>query len=144
MHFPCNHQIFHFISCIMQQICQILVKSWRPCLLFLPSLDVMTITCHGQTTIIVLVLLLVLLLFLICIVHLRFECQLTISFIVEHHAKNRFKTTLSFPRITRKKKLHNAVKWVATKWQILSKYFVRQVYLYMIATDIEEMSARLP
>ena len=43
----------------------------------------------------------------------------------------------------KKKKLHNAVKWVATKWQILSKYFVRQVYLYMIATDIEEMSARL-
>ena len=120
--------------------CQILKTLFT----FFPSPNVMTITCHGQTTIIVVVLLLVLLLFLICIVHLRFECQLTISFIVEHHAKNRFKTTLSFPRITRKKKLHNAVKWVATKWQILPKHFVRQVYLYMIATDIEEMSARLP
>ena len=86
---PYHFSFYQFLRKTINMPCHNLKK-----ILSLLSLKVMTITCHGQTTIIVVVLLLVLLSSLIYIVHLRFECQLTISFIVFHHAKKRFEAAL--------------------------------------------------
>ena len=137
-------QIHHSLFTNTQQICQILVKSLKTLFTF------SSISQHYDD-------------------HLSWSnnnnsCSFTFSFTTISHMYCPFKVWMPvndlFYCLTSckkpiennsllfeeqwKKKLHNAVKWAySSKWQILSKHFVQQLYLYMIRANIEEMSARL-